>query len=749
MTEILGSQFSKRATRLSDRVGIGLIMLLFVGLVGVYASIVPPFEGPDSGSHFRYIVFLQQNWQRPPLTAESAKYAHEMVQQPPLYYGLSAALLTSFNLDAALALDQPNPYYQLGLSHRATITDSEHPWTTEVPIWIARFVAMLGGLLAVISTFLLIRLLFPDQAYLPWAGAAVLGFNPQFLFTAQTVTNDSLAAGLASLTMLVAVAAWKGHSPAWGWVTVGLCAGLAALTKYSAVLVIIPVAAVWLLNIPELGWRKSILAGLFLAAGGGLVAGFWFIPNLLTWGTPIPVAPMLALIPGLVRPVPLSWPQVFHELSWLSRSYWGVYGYGVSSSELYYRTMRLAMMVGVAGLVWFGIRSFASRLGMGRTRSQRGEWTVLILSVLWLGVVFVSLLAWIRLVLYTNQGRLLFPAATAIALLLVIGWSALVPGRWRGGLHLLIVLAFLGLATSQVPILANAYGIPSPLSQPIEVDRAVDANFQAGMTLLGADFPEGAGVNINGQLPVTLIWQARHKIEGFYTLFLHLVGPGDQMIAQLDVVPVNGTHPTRQWIPGEAFADTYLLPVGNLAAGNLAADTLATLYIGFYGISDTEGHGRQSIVDANGASVADRVELATVRIHQQPQTMPIDPVVLAKWEGGIDLLSVSTERSGGSPGTITLAWQVEEHIQTEYTVFLQALGDSGQLVAQIDRKPQDGQFPTSTWRTGDRIVDRLAFDALPTDWDRIIIGLYDRNEDRLRMVGDHAGQDFYTLLQNE
>ena len=744
MTEIPGSQFGKRAMVRSDRMGLGLIALLFVMLVGVYATIVPPFEGPDSGSHFRYIVFLQQSWQRPPFTAESAKAAHEMVQQPPLYYGLSAVLLAPFDLSPAVALDQPNPYYQLGLSHRATITDSDHPWMAEIPIWIARFVAMLGGLLAVVSTFLLIRLLFPDQTFLPWAGAAIVGFNPQFLFTAQTVTNDTLAAGLASLTMLAAVTAWKGRFPAWKWFGVGLCAGLAALSKYSAALVIVPVAAVWLLNIREIGWKKSILAGLALAIGGGLVAGFWFVPNLLAWGTPIPVAPMLALLPGLARPAPLSWSQVLGEVAWLGRSYWGVYGYGVSSSELYYGILRWLMLAGAAGLTWLGITSLYTLLRPGRTRPRAGTWSAVLLSILWVGIVFASLLGWIRLVLYTNQGRLLFPAATAIALLLVIGWRSLLPTRWRSSLHLLIFPVFLGLAISQIPVLTHAYRLPPALPGSVEFDRSVDANFAAGMTLLGADFPQGAAVDINGQLPLTLVWQARHKIDGFYTLFIHLVGPDDQMLAQLDVVPVHSTHPTRQWISGQIFADTYSLPVGNLAE-----DTLATLYVGFYGISDGEGNGRQPIIDVTGASVADRVELATVRIHQQPQTMPIDPVVLAKWEGGIDLLSVSTERSGGSPGTITLAWQAEENIQREYTVFLQALDDSGQLVAQIDRKPQDGQFPTSTWRTGDRIGDRFAFDSLPIDWSRMIVGLYDRNGDRLLMVGDHAGQDFYALLKNQ
>lgn len=716
------------------------IVFLFTLLAGIYASRVPPLEGPDAGSHFRYIVFLAENWQRPSLTSETANYAHELVQQPPLYYGVVAALLTPFDPESALVLEQPNVYYGLGLSSRATITDTTQTWTTALPIWIARVVSMLGGILAAVSTFLLIRLLLSDQPTLAWAGTAVLAFNPQFLFTAQTVTNDTFAAGFSSLTMLAAVAVFRRWLSGWGWAAVGVCAGLAALSKYSAALVILPVAFVFLLDLVQIGWKQALRAGLLLALGGGLVAGPWFLPNLLQLGTPIPTNAMLVLLPDLARPEPLSWAQALDVATWLRRSYWGVYGYGVLSSQSYYQLTSILMAGGGVGLVWLMGKSLARWRRRGWAGVDVPQLTALCMSSLWAGGVFVGLLAWIRVVRFTDQGRLLFPAATALALLLILGWQAFFPLRWRKAIHLVMVTVMLGMALSQIPVLARAYTLPPGLDPLPKMDRTINADFEAGMTLVGVDLPAGAGADAGGELPITFYWQARHKIDDFYTLFVHLVGPDDRMIVQLDVVPGAGTHPTRQWIAGETFADAYVLPIPE-DVGEMSA----LLSAGFYPVHAAAGQDRQPIMDGSGAAIGDRVVITPIRIHTGPVEPSADPP-LAVWAGGIELAEAAFVDDGT---TITLTWQATAIIHTDYTVFVQALNSAGELVAQIDRKPQDGRLPTLTWRAGDRIADRLAFETLPDDWQRVIVGLYDSNGLRLPLTGEQTGQDYYTIFQQD
>ena len=60
---------------------------------------------------------------------------------------------------------------------------------------------MLGGLLALLGTWLLARTCFPATPSLALAAAAVVGFNPQFLFAAVNITNDALSTALNVFTV--------------------------------------------------------------------------------------------------------------------------------------------------------------------------------------------------------------------------------------------------------------------------------------------------------------------------------------------------------------------------------------------------------------------------------------------------------------------------------------------------------------------------------------------------------------------
>jgi len=89
-------------------------------------------------------------------------------------------------------------------------------------------------------------------------------------------------------------------------------------------------------------------------------------------------------------------------------------------------------------------------------------------------------------------------------------------------------------------------------------------------------------------------------------------------------------------------------------------------------------------------------------------------------------------RGAGVPPEIRLTWSAERTIHENYTVFLHALDADGKIVGQIDRWPQDGAYPTSTWRRGNCVVDTYTFAELAPSWERIVLGLYDAQFQRLR-----------------
>jgi hypothetical protein len=83
--------------------------------------------------------------------------------------------------------------------------------------------------------------------------------------------------------------------------------------------------------------------------------------------------------------------------------------------------------------------------------------------------------------------------------------------------------------------------------------------------------PEGVleeGVRGPGEVRVRLVWQGRAEMAQSYRVFVHLLGPGGELVAQSDGEPVGWTRPTTGWAVGEVIEEERVLEVpGGLAGG--------------------------------------------------------------------------------------------------------------------------------------------------------------------------------------
>lgn len=123
-------------------------------------------------------------------------------------------------------------------------------------------------------------------------------------------------------------------------------------------------------------------------------------------------------------------------------------------------------------------------------------------------------------------------------------------------LHLLVFNAFLRVVTTGVddpPAREHAFDLDA---------RAlpIDAEFGDGIALLSYE-AELEHLESEETLHLTLYWQAQTQITRPYTVFTHLFGPGGDLIAQQDNMPLQGRAPTSCWIPGEIIADDYSLTI--------------------------------------------------------------------------------------------------------------------------------------------------------------------------------------------
>ncbi|MDQ7030687.1 MAG: hypothetical protein Q9O62_13355 [Ardenticatenia bacterium] len=74
-----------------------------------------------------------------------------------------------------------------------------------------------------------------------------------------------------------------------------------------------------------------------------------------------------------------------------------------------------------------------------------------------------------------------------------------------------------------------------------------------------------------------------------------------------------------------------------------------------------------------------------------------------------------------------LAWRAERPLKRLYTFFVHLVGPDGQLVAQHDRPPEGGFYPTTAWDPGEVVQDTYVLevpkDVLPGVY-RLIAGAY-------------------------
>jgi hypothetical protein len=290
------------------------------------------------------------------------------------------------------------------------------------------------------------------------------------------------------------------------------------------------------------------------------------------------------------------------------------------------------------------------------------------------------------------------------------------------------------------------------------MSKQVRANFGDEIMLLGFDFPRRR-VEPGGALPITLYWQSQRLTASHYIVFNHLLDNIDQrQWGGRDRVPQD-YYTTVLWTPGEVVRDDYLVPVDPSAPSGVYH-----LDIGLY--TEIQGQARhlplvtdREVLDATSVTISPikvggPPQGATVK-NPSPQYPRTDNL-----QGLITLLGYDLNFEDGTLD-VTLYWRCEAISQSDYTTFLhvRASGDTGgvqprPIVAQKDRPPVNGAYPTSLWDPGEVIRDfiqlPLPLDMPPGQYE-IVVGLYDFSSGQRLLVLDDLGEatSDHILLDNE
>ncbi len=713
------------------------ILILFILIGFIYASVTPIFEASDELWHYPFVRHLADGNPLPVQDPANPGPWKQEASQQPLYYALAAALTFWIDTGDMEAVRWLNPHVDNGVLtpdgntnlaiHRPEA--ERFPWQgTVLAVRLIRLVSVLMGAGTVFFTWRIARVVFPDRPALALAASAVNAFTPMFLFISGAVNNDNLAMLLCSAGLWLMLRNSQRQPALRDSLTLGLVLGLAALTKTSA-LGLVPLAGLSLLIATRdrfagrewRGWLADLVRhGLAIVLPVMVIAGWWYLRNYRLYGDWLGWNAFIQVLGQ--RSHPASLRQLWSERWGFALSYWGLFGgVNVPMPDWVYHTLNAAGALSAAGLIIFVTQSV--RHALRRPEAWLTRLWPLGLLLAWTALVFIGLVRWAT-VTWSSQGRLVFPAISAISVLLTAGLFGRggVPrraGRWLSAALVGFMLAISAIAP--LAWIAPAYRPPAgPTDAEIAAIRQpLDASFGA-LRLLGYTLSSET-VSPGSTIELTLYWETLEQTERNWSVFVHLNDPLiNAPVAQRDMYPGQGLLATSLLRPGQRVANRYVILVPGAAYAPAPIDLVVGLY-------DYDTWERLPTADGREAILLQTIELIPASDGAYPN--PVD----FNFGDQLALVGYQMEPRRLRPGetiTLTLYWQALQEMEVDYTVFthLRDLEDpSNRIFAQHDAAAPGG---TSTWQVGQvvKAAYHLTLDGdTPAGVLEIEVGVYHQN----------------------
>jgi hypothetical protein len=140
--------------------------------------------------------------------------------------------------------------------------------------------------------------------------------------------------------------------------------------------------------------------------------------------------------------------------------------------------------------------------------------------------------------------------------------------------------------------------------------------------------------------------------------------------------------------------------------------------------SDQAGYSTSQLDD--GALCHDFMIEARERVFEPPQFDHLLEALLG------DVVTFSGYSLGFDEGALdlTFVWRAERAMSLSYKVFVHIINsETGKLVAQYDFVPRDWTYPTTYWRPGEYVKDKIEMDLrdLAAGMYDVRVGFYDPN----------------------
>lgn len=696
---------------------ISAILLLFTILALAYSVVNPLHEATDELRHYRFVRYIAAQGRLP---VQGQEPCRSQSHHPPLFYALGAVATGWIDTGRGLCDTPPhNPFWayryaDVGIDNKNQYLhgpDEAFPWHGEaLAAHILRAINVLFGAGTVWLTWATGRVIWPHRRALAAGATAFVAFNPMFLYMSGAINNDVIAAFSGAAVLLACARLLRdpqGLSLRWG-VRLGALYGLALMSKFNMAVVALLIA----FAMTVVAWRKKqwslwLRAAALSVLAAALIAGWWFVRNLLLYGEPTGFRTVTELW-GMRDPreslglaileLPLAWSTL-----------WGRFGFGQIP-------LPQPVYDGLAWLAFAGLTGVALGLWQRRRGAESeggGETVFLALLALNVLVAFAVLFNYMLVSPAGAMGRFFFPGLPALALLIFFGLCVLARTGWRAARRLRHSLAAPGRMPAVVAALvhggmftlslaalfgylAPAYARPPSYPAGLEAPNEVNVQFSGLATLRGYDL-SASQLAPGDPLSVDLYWEVDAQPPGNFLYFLHLTDSSGTLTAQRDTHPGTGAFPTAQWQEGDRFVDSLTVFIPETA---YTPETL-TVTLGLYAPTY-----RLAVTGPNGESLGDALELGSVALLPAEELSPaaeaspagedVPNPMRQNFQNELFLRGYRYEQrtlQAGETLAATLFWQRAARVERAYVAQLQLLDGGGAVQAQAELPLAPRQWP--------------------------------------------------------
>jgi|GEM_PF-802333 len=454
---------------------LGIILWTWVG----HLMVIPLWQNPDEPTHFEYLKILmdQETFSlniQPDLSIQQAiiksmdrhrYWDYIQMPRPDPLPGSFAEIPFLFVSRTQIGITPPLYYILM-----AYLLSPVREKSLEAQFYLARGISLCLGLLTLFFSYLTAREVLGDDPKRLLVVLAFIGLLPQFNLVTTSVNPDNLANFLAiSATYLLILILKKGVSLIKLALT-ALCILLGLMTKRT-VFMILPLAGValflvgWsrLKNRDLWSWAITLYKALnfFLLLVGIYALLTWYFPEAIQTFLNR-VVPTVYYSPHLLLELLSRPPAQMKAVSLhLFRSFWYTFGWmKYQLSDPWYRSLQLVSVLALSGLFLFWLRVL-------RRKVRIETWQVQGLILLLFSCFLALLGAFLDSGGFTvfTQGRYLFPAISAFAILGTFGLYQLVPKKLYGPFTALLILGLLIFNAWAF----GAYTVPTFYDFPVRV----------------------------------------------------------------------------------------------------------------------------------------------------------------------------------------------------------------------------------------------------------------------------------------